>query len=123
MGLGHAAPQTCAFLMPSQGWTGLGWPKRSASAYLMPRKVRVLPSRRPRSLPDFRVMMGGFRFGEVGVAAFGAAGLSWADAVMAAAPARLAAAVRVSRVRRLIPFEGDGGVIDLRYYDATRRAN
>src|SRR3954452_10447553 len=62
-GARRTGPQTCAFLIPVQDATGLGSSNRSASAYGIPRKDDVLPSRRPRILPALIWTTGGFRFG------------------------------------------------------------
>src|SRR5215471_6559331 len=83
----------------------------------MLRKVLVLPSRKPRSLPLFTCTTGGFRFGES--AAFGASPLlapnADAGSIIMPASVEPTTAAPPSRARRFIEADSDDSC-DLRFF-------
>src|SRR5580658_1258274 len=76
----------------------------------MPRKVLVLPSRKPRSLPPVTCTTGGLRFGEVAPSTVFAP-----NAVAGSITMPASAAAPPNKVRRFIKIDSDDGY-DLRLF-------
>ncbi len=111
-GLGQTGPHFWASLTSVHGLTGMGCPKRSASAYRMPLKAYVVPSLSPRSFPPLSWITGGRRLGPVACACAAVAAAASSFPVPKAVPATPATApptravVVPSIFRRLIRPNG-----------------